>query len=89
MYGPGFPGGSALKNPPAAVGDTGMQVQSLGWEDPLEKKMGTCSSILSEKSHGQRKLAGYGPWGHKESDLTEQLTLSLFRNITEKHESIH
>ena len=23
-----------------------MQVQSLGWEDPLEKKMATCSIIL-------------------------------------------
>ena len=26
-----------------------------------------------EKSHGQRKQAGYSPWGHKESDMTEQL----------------
>ena len=23
------------------------------------------------KSHRQRNLVGYGPWGHKESDLTE------------------
>ena len=27
--------------------------------------------------HGQRSLAGYSPWGHKESDMTERLTLSL------------
>ena len=27
------------------------------------------------KSLGQRSLAGYSPWGHKESDTTEQLTL--------------
>ena len=66
-----------------------MQVPSLGWEDPLEKEMAAHSSILAEKSHGQRRLAGYGPWGHKESDMTEQLTLSLFRNITKKHEGIH
>ena len=26
--------------------------------------------------HGQRSLAGCSPWGHKESDTTEQLTLS-------------
>ena len=26
------------------------------------------------ESHGQRSLAGYSPWGHKESDTTEQLT---------------
>ena len=24
-----------------------------------------------EKSHGQRNLVGYSPWGHKESDMTE------------------
>ena len=24
-----------------------------------------------ENPHGQRSLAGYGPWGHKESDMTE------------------
>ena len=26
------------------------------------------------ESHGQRSLAGYSPWGHKESDMTEQLS---------------
>ena len=26
-----------------------------------------------ENSHGQRSLAGYSPWGHKESDVTEKL----------------
>ena len=34
--------------------------------------------ILAGESHGQRRLAGYSQWGHKESDTTEQLTLSLF-----------
>ena len=34
--------------------------------------------FLPGKSHGQRSLAGYGPWGHKESDTTERLTRSLF-----------
>ena len=28
------------------------------------------------KSHGQRSLAGYGPWGCKESDTTERLHFS-------------
>ena len=27
-----------------------------------------------ENSHGQRNLVGYNPWGHKESDITEQLS---------------
>ena len=30
-----------------------------------------------KKFHGQRSLVGYSPWGHKESDMTELLTLSL------------
>ena len=32
-------------------------VRSLGWEDPLEEKMTTHSSILAGKSHEQRSLA--------------------------------
>ena len=27
------------------------------------------------ESHGQRSVVGYSPWGHKESDMTEGLTL--------------
>ena len=30
--------------------------------------------FLPRESHGQRNLAGYGPWGHKELDMTEWLT---------------
>ena len=33
--------------------------------------MATHSSVLAGKSHGQRNLAGYSPWGHKESDVIE------------------
>ena len=42
----GFPGGSIVKNLPAKQ-ET--QVQSLSWEDPLEKKMATHSRILAWK----------------------------------------
>ena len=48
-----------------------IQVQSLGQEDPLEKGMATHPSILAWKFHGQRSLAGYCPWAHKESDKAE------------------
>jgi len=50
-------------------------VQSLGQEDPLEKGMATYSSILAWREQGQRSLAGYGPQGCKELDMTEQQTL--------------
>ena len=46
-------------------------VRFLGWEDPLEEGMATHSSVLAWSPHGQRSLAGYSPWGHKESDMTE------------------
>ena len=54
------------------------QVRSLGWENPLEKGMETHSSNLVRELHEQRSLLGYSPWGCKESDISEQLTLSLF-----------
>ena len=34
--------------------------------------------FLPEESHGQRSLVGCSPWGCKESDMTERLTLSGF-----------
>ena len=46
-----------IKNPPA-MWET--WVQSLGWEDPLEKGTATNSSILAWRI----------PWSHKESDTT-------------------
>ena len=54
-----------VKNPPA------IWVPSLGWEDPLEKRKATHSSILAQKIHGQKNLVGYSPWGRKELDTTE------------------
>ena len=42
-----------------------IRVQSLGWEDPLEKEMTTHSTILPRKSHGQKSLTGPSPWGNK------------------------
>ena len=61
-----------VKNPSANAGDA-RDVGSIpgsgrspggGHGNPLQY------SCL-EKLHGQRRLAGYSPWGHKESDMTE------------------
>ena len=61
----GFPGGSVV-NPMQEI-----QVQSLGWEDPLDEKMETHSSILlAWKTPKTEELVGFNPWGHKESDTT-------------------
>ena len=48
-------------------------VQSLGWEDLWRRKWQPTPVFLPGKSHGWRSLVGYGPWGHKELDMTEQL----------------
>ena len=50
-------------------------VQSLDWEDPLEKGMATHSSILAWRIPWTEQ-PGYSPWGHKESNRTEALTHS-------------
>ena len=50
------------------------QVQPLGREDPLENGMATHSSILSRRILWTKEHGGLHPWGHKESDITEQLT---------------
>ena len=55
------------------------RVRSLGLEDPLEKERATHSSTLAGKSHGQRSLVVYSPWGHKESDTTERLNFHFFK----------
>ena len=39
----------------------------------LEKEMATTPALLPRKSHEQRSLVGYGPWGCEESDTTERL----------------
>ena len=64
-----------VKNVPA-MQDT--WVRSLGWEDPLEKRMAKPTPVfLPGEFRGQRKLAGYSPWGRKELDTTERLHLHL------------
>ena len=48
-------------------------VQSLGWEDALEKGMATYTSIFAWRIPWTEE-SGYSPWGCKESDMTEWLS---------------
>ena len=50
-----------------------MLLRSLGWGIP-EVENGNQTVSLPAKFHGQRSLAGYSPWGRKESDTTEHST---------------
>ena len=48
-----------------------MQVWSLGHEDPSKKEIATRLSILAWRIPWTEEPAGYNPWGHKESNMTE------------------
>ena len=42
-----------------------IQVQSLGWEDRLEKEMATHSNILAWKIPWTEEPIGLSPWGRR------------------------
>ena len=63
------------------------QVQSLGWENPLEKEMATHSSILAWRIPRTEEPGGYSPQGHKESNMTEQGTFSLHGLLDMEYEN--
>ena len=68
-----------VKNPPA------MQetwVRSLGWEDLLEKGTAAHSSILAWRIPWTEEPAGYSPWGRRELDMAERLTLPFSGAVT-------
>ena len=60
----GFPGGSVVKN----EGDSGL-IPGLG-RCAGEGNGNPLPVFLPGKSHGQRSMADYSPWGCKESDMT-------------------
>ena len=71
----GFPGGSNSKESACIVGDLGsipglVRSPGGGRGSPLQY-------LCLENSHGQRSLAGYSPWGHKESDITKHSTFEF------------
>ena len=45
---------------------------------PWRKAWQPTPGYLPRESHRQRSLAGYSPWSHKESDMTEQLSTHMF-----------
>ena len=77
----GFLGGAALKNLPASAGDTRDvgSISGLRRSPGVGKWLPTPVFLCLENSfHGQRSLVGYSPWGHKESDTTEQLSIHTY-----------
>ena len=71
----GFPAGSVVKR-------ICLQCRRPGfdpwvWKIPWRRAWQPALVFLPGAFHGQRSLEGYSPWGLKESDTTERLTLSL------------
>ena len=70
-------GGSVVKSLPANAGDIG---SIPGWgRSPGEGNGNQHQYSCLENLHGQRSLAGYSPWGHEESDMTENAHTSTVR----------
>ena len=69
-----------LRNPPANAADTGdvfdPWVGKISWRRAWQPT----PVFLPGESHGQKSLAGYSPWGRRESDRTEK-TQYIFRYV--------
>ena len=65
-----------VKNSSANVGDVRDAVSIPGLGRSWRRKWQSTPVFLPGKSHGQRSLVGYSPWGCKESETTEQLSTS-------------
>ena len=59
-----------VRTPPAMQETQEMRVQSLVRKIPWGRAWHPTPVFLPEEPHGQRSLAGYSPWGRKESDTT-------------------
>ena len=66
----GFPGGSVVKHSPAKERHACLTAE-LG----RRRAQQPTPVLLPGESHGQRSLVGYSPWGHRESDTPERLSM--------------
>ena len=70
----GFHGGSDSKESTCNAGVL-CSIPRLG-RSPGRGHSNSLQYSCLENPHGQRSLAGYSPWGHKQSDMTEQLNIA-------------
>jgi len=71
----------AIKNLPA-MQDT--RFDCLVRKIPWRREWQPTPVFFPGESHGHRSLVVYSPWGHKDSDRTEQLTLSFLGSSDSK-----
>ena len=75
--GTGYPGGSDGKESTWNVGNLGLILELGGIPGGGNGKPLQYSCL--ENPHGQRNLAGYSLLSHKESDMTEQPSMHIWR----------
>ena len=68
-----FPGGTVVENLPGNAEDARDACGFDSWvgKIPWRRKWQPTPVFLPEESHGQRSLAGYSPWGCKETRLSD------------------
>ena len=74
----GFPGGSDSK-------EFSCHAEDLGLIPQLGRSPGVAQPTpirLPGEFHGQSSLAGHSQWGHRKSDMAEQLSLTLLTTVT-------
>ena len=76
-----FPGGSDSKESACNVEDLGL-IPELG-RSPKEGNGYPLQYSCLENPHGQKRLAGYSSWGHKESDWMDRLSTAQHSMILE------
>ena len=85
----GLPRWHSVKNPSTNVGDRDAGDGFDPWvgKIPWSRKWQSMPVLLPEKSRGQRSLAGYSPWGCRESDTTEWLSTHTHVDIIRTNSS--
>ena len=82
----GFPGSSAGKESACNAGEPS-SIPRLG-RSPGGGHGNPFQDSCLENPHGQRNLVGYSPWGHKQSDTTEQLSTAGLSQLSFQGASI-
>ena len=74
-----LPRRSAGKESACNAGDLGL-ISGLG-RSPEGQHDNPLQDSCLKNPHGQRSLMGYSPWGHREPDMTEQLSTSPSQEV--------
>ena len=73
-----------VKDPPANAGSRRLRFDAWIKKIRWRRKWQPTAVFLPGESHGQTSLAGYSPWGRKEVDTTERLSMHVVMSRARK-----